>query len=110
MADAGGHLGAVLLDLHAPAAAVAELAPGEVAVDVLGAQLEAGGQALDDGGEPRAVGFPGCYEAKRHGAHTLLTGCGRQVGGGTAVGGTALAEGDVRRWQRARVRDRARTG
>ena len=67
------HLSAVLLDLHAAAAAVAELAPGEVAVDVLGAQLEAGRQALDDGGEPRTVGFARGYEAERHGAHTLRT-------------------------------------
>ena len=42
------HLGSVLLDLHAPAAAVAELAAGEVGVDALGAQLEARGQPLDD--------------------------------------------------------------
>ena len=58
MADAGGHLGAVVLDLHAAAAAVAELAPREVAVDVLGLQLEAGGQALDDRGQARTVGLP----------------------------------------------------
>ena len=42
VADPGDHVGAVLLDLHAPAAAVAELAPREVAVDVLRGQLEPG--------------------------------------------------------------------
>ena len=72
MADAGGDLGAVGLDLHAPAAAVPELAPREVAVDVLGTQLEAGGQALDDGDEAGTVGLARGYEAQRHGAHTLL--------------------------------------
>ena len=35
VAHAGGHLGGVALDLHAPAAAVAELAAGHVVVDVL---------------------------------------------------------------------------
>ena len=66
VADPGGHLGAVLLDLHAPAAAVAELAPREVAVDVLGAQLEAGRQALENGHEPGPVRLAGCCEAERH--------------------------------------------
>ena len=87
VADPGRHLRAVLLDLHPAAAAVPELAPGEVAVDVLGAQLEAGREALDDGGEPRAVGFARGYEAQRHGAHTLLMRVRAPVGGGTAVGG-----------------------
>ena len=74
MANAGGDLGAVLLDLHAPAAAVAELPAREVTVDVLGPELEARRQALDDRGEARAVGFAGGYEAERHGVHTLRTG------------------------------------
>ena len=73
VAHAGGDLGAVLLDLHTPAAAMAELATGEVGVDVLGTQLEAGRQALDDRGQPWTVGLAGGDEAKRHGVHTLLT-------------------------------------
>ena len=58
MADAGRDLGGVLLDLHAPAAAVAELAPGHVAVDRLLIELEAGGQALDHAGQAGAVATP----------------------------------------------------
>ena len=59
MADPGRDLGAVLLDLHPPAAAVAELAPREVVVEVLGTQLEARGQALDDRDQAGAVGLTG---------------------------------------------------
>ena len=72
VADAGRDLGAVLLDLHPPAAAVAELAPREVAVEVLGPQLEARGQALDDRDQAGAVGLARGGEAQRHSAHTLL--------------------------------------
>ena len=72
MADAGGHLGPVLLDLHAPAAAMAELAPGQVPVDVLRAQLEPGRQALHEGGQARSVRLAGGDEAQRHPVHTLL--------------------------------------
>ena len=73
MANAGRDLGAVLLDLHPAAATVAELPAREVAVDVLGPELEARRQALDDRGETRAVGFTGGYEAERHAVHTLRT-------------------------------------
>ena len=97
VAHAGGHLGAVLLDLHAPASAVPELAPGQVAVDVLGPQLEARGQALDDRGEARTVGFAGCYEAQRQGAHTLLRGCGRQRPSLRARPSQVLAPGELSR-------------
>ena len=74
MAHAGRDLGAVLLDLHAPAAPVAELAPGKVAVDVLGAQLQPGRKALDDRGQPGTVGLAGGYKAQGHGRLTLQTG------------------------------------
>src|SRR3954452_15572048 len=76
VAHPGGHLGAVGLDLHAAAAAMAELAPREVAVDVLGPQLETGGEALHDRGQARAVRLPRCCEAERHTALTLLAVCG----------------------------------
>ena len=66
VADAGGDLGGVALDLHAPAAAVAELAARHVAVDRLAVELEPRGQALDDAGEAGAVGLPGGDEAQRH--------------------------------------------
>jgi hypothetical protein len=51
VADAGGDLRGVLLDLHAAAAAVAELAPRHVAVDRREVELEARGQPLDDAGQ-----------------------------------------------------------
>ena len=66
VADAGGDLGGVALDLHPPAAAVAELAARHVAVDRLAVELEPGGQALDDAGEAGAVALPGGDEAQRH--------------------------------------------
>jgi hypothetical protein len=72
VAHAGDDVGAVLLDFHAPAATVPELTPGQVAVDVVGTQLEAGRQPLDDRREARAVGLARGNEAQRHGAHTLL--------------------------------------
>ena len=65
MAHAAGDLGGVALDLHAPAAAVAELAAGQVGVDLLGAQLQARGQALDDRGQAGSVGLAGGDQAER---------------------------------------------
>src|SRR3954470_1164301 len=59
VADPGGDLRAVALDLHAPAAAVAELAARHVAVDRLAIELEAGGQPLDDAGQAGAVRLAG---------------------------------------------------
>src|SRR4051794_12520263 len=55
---------AVGLDLHAPAAAVTELAAREVAVDPLAIDREAGRQALDHGYEAGAVGFARSREAQ----------------------------------------------
>jgi hypothetical protein len=72
VADARRHLAAVGLDLHAAAAPVAELPPGEVAVEVLGAELQPGRKALDDRHEPRPVRFPRRGEAKCSHATTLL--------------------------------------
>ena len=66
VAHAGADLDGVLLDLHPPAAAVAELAPRHVAVERLAVELEPRGQALDDRDEPGAVRFACCREAKRH--------------------------------------------
>jgi hypothetical protein len=64
--DAGGDLGRIALDLHPPAAAVAELAPRHVAVHRFAVELQPGGQALDDAGEPGAVALPGGDESQRH--------------------------------------------
>ena len=55
MANARADLDGVALDLHPPAAPVAELAAGHVRVEPLAVQLEAGGQALDDRHEPGPV-------------------------------------------------------
>ena len=64
MAHPARYLGAVALDLHAPAAAVAELAAGHVAVDLLLGQLQAGRQALDDARQAGAVGLAGGDQAQ----------------------------------------------
>ena len=66
VAHAARDLGRVALDLHAPAAAMAELAARHVRVEVLGAQLETRGQALDDAGQAGAVRLAGGYETERH--------------------------------------------
>ena len=67
VADAAPDLRAVGLDLHPPAAAVPELAPREVAVDVVRSELEPGGQPLDHGHEAGAVRLAGRREAQgRH--------------------------------------------
>src|SRR5205085_6380758 len=71
--DARRYLGAVGLDLHPAAPAVAELATREVAVDVLGPQLEARGEAFHDRREARAVRLPRRCEAERHDAPSLVT-------------------------------------
>ncbi len=66
MAQPDFTLAAVGLDLHPPAAAVAELAAREVGVDVLGVEREAGGQALQHREERGAVGLPGCAVGQWH--------------------------------------------
>ena len=63
---ARGHGRRVALDLHPPAAAVPELPARHVGVDLLGVQLEARGQALDDRGQAGAVGLAGGGEAQDH--------------------------------------------
>src|SRR3954469_17214619 len=63
MTNPGRDLRAVLLDLHAPATAMAELAPSHVAVQVLGRELESGRKTLDDSRQPRTMRFAGGREA-----------------------------------------------
>ena len=64
VADAGADLDRVGLDLHPPAAAVAELAPRHVAVERLAVELEPGRHALDDRDEPGPVRLAGGREAE----------------------------------------------
>jgi hypothetical protein len=59
-------LSAIALDLHAPAATVAELATRHVTVEILPSQLEARRQALDDARKTRAMRLAGGYETERH--------------------------------------------
>ena len=84
VADPGGDLGAVALDLHAPAAAVAELAARHVAVDRGQVELEARGQALDDAGQAGPVGLPGGDDAQRHADQKAI----RRGSPGAAADGT----------------------
>ena len=74
VADPAGDLRAVALDLHPPAAAVAELAARHVAVDRLAVELEARGQALDDAGQAGAVRLAGGDELQRHRAPKCMDG------------------------------------
>ncbi len=74
VADAGRDLGRVALDLHAPAAPVAELAARHVGVEILGAQRETRGQALDDAGQTGAVRLAGGYQAEGHFRPSLFAG------------------------------------
>ncbi len=64
---AGADLDRIALDLHPPAPAMPELAPGHVGIDARAIELEPRGQALDDRDEPRPVRLTGGCEAKgRH--------------------------------------------
>ena len=100
VADAGGDLGGVALDLHAPAAAVAELAPRHVVVDRLAVELEPGGQAFDDGGEAGPVALPGGDDAQRHARKRIETPPGGRCAaacGSAGAGDDAEARGATRR-------------
>ena len=70
-------LGGVALDLHAPAAAVAELAARHVAVDRLAVEREARGQPFEHAGEAGAVRLPGGDHAQQR--HRLLESTGGRV-------------------------------
>ena len=102
VADAGGDLGGVALDLHPPAAAVAELAARHVAVDGLGVELEAGRQALDHAGQAGPVGFPGGDHAQRHGGGSYEGAAGARAR--RALGRDASGRGRSRRPWPARTR------
>ena len=65
VADAGADLDRVGLDLHPPAAAVAELAPRHVAVERLAVELEPGRHALDDRDQAGPVRLARGGEAER---------------------------------------------
>src|SRR5436305_94257 len=78
VADPAGDLGAVALDLHAPATTVAELAAGHVGVEILGRHLQAGRQALDDARQAGTMRLAGGYEAEGHGP-SLLPGPAREL-------------------------------
>ncbi len=105
VADARRDLRRVALDLHPPAAAVAELPARHVLVEVLRAQREAGRQALYDARQPRAVRLPGGDQSKRHTASLFAArsaperpaprrGVGRCCGGVRARGESVLAGED----------------
>ena len=77
VAHPAGDLGGVALDLHAPAATVAELAARHVVVQILRAQLEARRQALDDAGQAGAVRLAGGDQTEAHAALAYLLGARR---------------------------------
>ena len=67
MANAGGDVDLVLLDLHATAAAVPQLTAGKIPVEGLTVEDQTGRQPLDDAGEAGTVRFAGGDEFERHG-------------------------------------------
>ena len=68
VADAGEHGDLVLLELHPGAAAVAQPAPGQLAGDVVGGDVDAGDHAFDNGHQGAAVGFTSCSPSQ-HASH-----------------------------------------
>ena len=95
-ADAGDPLDAILLDLHAGAAAVALHAAAEVRVDGVGGDRQPGGDALDEREEGLAVRFTGGAEGQWHSGGKLTPG-----GGGDARGANDKAPGRSRApWSR----------
>ncbi len=66
------HVRAVALDLHAAAAAMAELAPRKVAVETLLGERQSGREPLHDRGEAGPVGLPARREADRHQASQAI--------------------------------------
>ncbi len=96
MAYAAGDLGCVPLDLHSPAAAVAELATGHVPVEIVRLHPKTRGKALDDAREAGAVRLAGGCETERH-APSLFAGNSAAVAptpGGAGMGG--VGEGALR--------------
>ena len=78
MAHAGDDLGAVGLDLHAPAAAVALLAAPELAVDGVEGHWYAGGESGQRGHKAFAVGLAGGFKSQH--AKTLMLAGERREG------------------------------
>ena len=70
-AQAGRPGDAVLLDLHAPAAAVAVLAPRQLAVHGGRGDAQPGRQPVEDAGQARTVGFAGRQESQASQGHRL---------------------------------------
>ena len=66
VAHAAGHVHLVALDLHPPAASVAELAPRQIPVQALAIELEPGGKTLDDAGQSRPVRLARGCQVQRH--------------------------------------------
>ena len=66
VAHSGPDLDRVGLDLHATAAAVAELSPGHVPVEGFAVEFEAGGQPFNDGDQTRSVRLASGCESKTH--------------------------------------------
>jgi hypothetical protein len=59
MPDPARDRGLVALDLHPPAATMAELAPRQISVDRVAVELEARWETFDDAGEAGAVRLAG---------------------------------------------------
>src|SRR5579862_8357470 len=87
MADAGHNFGAVVLDLHAPAAAVALLAAPKFVIYGFEGDRHSGGKACESSHQALAMGLPGGFKSQ-HSPRTLML----------AILWRAMAEG----WQASR--------
>ncbi len=87
VAHSGRDFGGVALDLHPPAAAVAELATSHVGVDLVTVERQSRWQTFHDASQAGTVGFTGGYEAQ-HPFH--FTGIRRRASPALAVTGDAL--------------------
>ena len=64
--DPGHDVGLVALDRHPPAAAVTTLPPLKITGQVFFPHGQAGGHAVENDGQPLAMGFAGREQAQRH--------------------------------------------
>jgi hypothetical protein len=64
MPDARQYLSVIALDLHAPTAPVAKLAPPQFVIDECLIDRQSRGQSLDDRDQRSSVRLSGCSETK----------------------------------------------
>src|SRR5580658_8078996 len=77
MAHAGYNLGAILFDLHAPAAAIALLAAPKLVIYGVEGDRHSGGNPCEGGHQALAMRLPGGFKSQHSPTIFMLTGRGR---------------------------------